>query len=272
VFKKKPIKTNANKKGTKQKNIFFPDVFRGKKLKKDYWLGKASESLEKYLETEDEKYVFQAIKKDTYILEMTHNDYDYYDFGNGKNEEYVDGASIVWISIYHWKFLAATSNPYLEKENVEEAKRLLINVGRALIPQSSWIEEYDSGDIFTHLKPFEKGKHPSIEYKNPYKFIELWNFIYSIFQKYKTKKRYQKDNPTKLEKDIKNGLLELGKIFKINIHDDDIEYLDTSNNRTLTSSFIIFMHENICKKCKKSGLSISTIERLYKKAKTEISE
>ena len=299
MSKKEQTKTNTDKKNNIQKSIFFPDVFRGKKLKKEYWLGKSNEQLEKYLETEDTKYLFEAIKKHTYILEKPHYDYDYYDIGNGKNEENVDGASIVWVSIYYWKWLAADFDPYQEKEYIKEARRLLINVGRALIPESSWAEEILGNDGFKHIKPIDqKSTNAALKYKNPSDFLKLWNTIENVF-KNSIKKRYPSITRTLLEEmriegnesiikalATKSNYQDVPKIndiinivnetFQIELSPEIIKTFKISSVGEITASFIAYLHESKCDICVKDSrkskskyVGFSTIIKLKKEAENE---
>ena len=261
---------------------FFPDELRGKKLKEDFQLRESKEPLELYLEAEDPKHLFKAISaNNNLILQGSGIPETYLRYNN---IEYVDAYTIVWVSIYHWQWLHIRHRG--RDKIVKEAERLLINIGRSLIPHD--IKDYSplscGNDYFVHRTPHWKGSDTYITYNNAKSFIEYWDKIYQSFKKRK-KMRYKtvdkslidqmsdeygrsyaligkmyKGDTQKIDDLIKKIKDELKK--KITI--DEIKRFDISSISKQTASFIACDNEKNCSLCKENALKRKRKKVAYK--------
>ncbi|MDA2918585.1 hypothetical protein MYX76_03655 [Desulfobacterota bacterium AH_259_B03_O07] len=274
MSKRKPIRTKRDNTDTsldtssKPKFNLFPRVLRGKKI--ELINEELHARLEDYLKTEDPKHLFKAIKQDAYCLQgrgLTQDDLTYH-FDSTE----IDVHTVVWVTIEYWQdicfFKLGT------EEVIDEAKRLLGNIGNALILENKAYYEIECGNYFSHKIPTYQGDDRSINYENAKEFTDYWNKIESIFES-NLKNRYKgvdqpyieeffKDDdsgrailhrmftePGKKAADIKKAIeTKLGdKISETTVqHEFKINSIPN-----ITASYIAWKNENNCSLCKENA-------------------
>jgi len=282
-------KQRKNKKEDSKKKKFagllFPDSLRGKKLRDDGWLREIKEPLEKYLMTEKPEFLFQAMKPNLNQVLQGSPEYSI------KETEFVDAHTIVWVTIRHWQWIYLLNKG---KEEIDkEAEKLLMNVGRALIPSDVEVhEETNCGDFFVHKKPKWKGSDASLRYRYVNEFIDYWNEVEKAFL---LKERYMAGATKPLLEELKlegnqdiafanailttnSGLpkiLDILRIIDKNLNEritvEDIARFDYSTKQKIIASYIAWKNEKICHICKEESqkrkkVAYKTILNLYTEA------
>jgi len=245
-----------------KENIFFPDKLRGKKLRYDGWLGESEEPLKKYLMTEKPEFLFQAMKVNLNRVLQGQPDYSI------KQTEFVDAHTIVWVTIYHWQWVYLRNRG--NEEIGKEAEKLLMDVGRALIPSDVEVyEETNCGDFFVHIVPKWKGSHEELILIEPYKFIEYWattlqSFKNGMKKRYGSIKKSDIDNmPDKDSRVIAMGIKTLEEKLRIEdikniiennfgdeISEHEIKSFKLSSKPEIAASYIAWKNEKSCSICK----------------------
>ncbi len=285
MSKKKQSRTKSNTKNSIEENKFFPDVLRGKKLKKEGWLGKTNELLEQYLQTEDPEFLFKAIAEDFSILQGAAKN-----LNTDSDVKYIDGYTITWQSIYHWQGICldwimiywengeldALEEPeikvkekYSKQKLALDAENLLKKIGNSLLIQ------FDDGNIcttdgLTHIT--NKYQHGSrkLTYDNAENFLNDFEVIRDVFSKTISRKGHLSRKPDELIlSEVSNAVDKLGS----KLSEDDINtFLDLVKEDvfTYTIRYIRLVHKKLCKVCLAKDVSDMTIRRIYTDAKKEI--
>lgn len=237
-------------KGTKSKvsilKKYFPDSLRNKKLDPSTW-SSCKENLSKYLQTENAKFLFEAIKDEYSILQ-----------GEGKDprhiSEYVDEYTVVWETIINWKMtylLYRPSDP-IEREILEEDITILMrNLGSALVPRKKGYYYYDDGLI--HKYPDLK-----LHYRNPEEYVERFDKIRAAFDRRRKRNKLTNYDLEKMGKrnDAIKVFRELGEIDEEVLEDFiasiDFEKAFNVTNPTLNAtSYISYVHSYLdCNNCR----------------------
>lgn len=262
-------KHKHTKKDKKRSISFVPSRLRTKKIdpciNSDY-----RESLSKYLETEDPKYLFKAIKTDNKILQGE-GDYLIYDNARDSEEisEFVNQYTIVWESIRYWQriYRIEIARGTTESDLIaEDAKKLLWNVGKALIPDRLWYDNFPDG--LMHITPDQK-----LWYQDATSFIKKFHNIRDTFKKNRSKARYGENDVLLKEDDVLGAIRQMDGLPTEDIDEFinsiDFDEYDLENNKTQTISYILWHHKFVCEYCKEKGLSFYTIEKLYEAARKE---
>jgi len=283
------LKKNQKKKSEPKENDFFPEELRGKKLQDDGWLGESKEPLKKYLMTKKPEFLFQAMKVNLNKVLQGIPEYSI------KETEFVGAHTIVWATIDHWQWVYLRNRG--NEEIIKEVEKLLMNVGRALIPSDVGVyEEIKCGEFFVHKKPKWKGSDASLRYRYVNEFIDYWNEVEKAFL---LKKRYKAGATNPLLEELKlegnqniafatailatnRGLpkaLAILRIIDENLNEqitvEDIARFNYSTKQKTIASYIAWKNEKICHICKEASqkrkkVAYKTILNLYTEAQAKL--
>ena len=293
----KPFPVRRTKKKGKY-NLLFPNSLRRTKLEgclKNTDFGK---HLNKYLKTEDPKYLFNAIKCDYRILQGVGCDAEeeYIKACDKNPDSYVkfveiDPHTIVWETIRFWQEIIFLPGMW-GKEEREKVKKYLKTIGSALIPSNPWNPGYSTEDGLTHVIPVKKGSHEMLIFQHyNKKYIHDFEKALKVFSD-NIKRRYSSTVKSLVDRTSDPHLRSLAlakeafspdeakrndfiriieEILDEHIDLDEMKKFELSDVVKATASYMAWKHRKICKTCekKKKGqkYEYETFLRLYKRAK-----
>lgn len=298
-------KTKSTKSDISNHNPLFPPILIGRKLKPTkfiirihrYLRGDPRNDLEKYLQNQDPQCLINAISKDERILQNYSSSFKdnvamsrIFKRPDPKDLLHVDESTIVWESIYYWQSIIARDEYVYEitdkdvkyrNPDEDEAKKLLKQIGPALIPKRKKRIELETDDGLVHGFPFYKGSNAYLDYANAEEFVIRFENVKEVFRI--VNKRPKKLNTNLEEKEKKNDAIEAFRMLEEIPNDYMGKFIDyikdykifTSNlsiPSKKASYYICLTHGFICKMCRqnKSIPGHDTVYKLYGKAKKEI--
>jgi len=279
---------NNKKKNSKKikpdSGLFFPQYLRGKELLDQDCSEKVKYQLERYLSTEDFKYLVKAVKINNHFLPGGKNVKNPSDL---VDDNTVDTCTVVSRSINYLKFLCLLKDPKPENPItfeavkdpvVEKAKNLLIRIGPVFIPDRNGSKVLHSDDFIAHKLFYGKGGKYRYLYQEPYEFVRA--FEDAQIELKKTKSKNKVDGFDGYKEAINNLKQRFShdpvfKHYKITIEEYDAEDLEDMNIGLIVGKFFRIIHINNCDYCyhnKKleKDLTPEHIQSLYREARDEI--
>jgi len=250
-------------------HIFFPPKLKGHEI------DGLTPNLKKFIETESPEYVLKALREDK-IAYLSHQDIHHENPGVVENQRFIIETTLRW-----WRHLClwAKDNLWMLeswdqwKEIQKDAKNLLCEVGRALIPEGRLADQYSiwTSDHISLVTYPIKGR-PYLIFDSSEQFCTLYKKLTKGLKRY-IKRRYHNPQHKRIPPGKQEDIQRFAK-EQLNLEIPDKSFhthgkrpeIKTGSTRDIVLSIWAFWH---AKKYKDVGFLVSykTLKRLLKEAK-----
>lgn len=236
--------------------LYFVKIIRNRpELLHDYLAGKKSSlGLDLFMEVNDLLDKKGHKKKQHHIYEknLIHG-----------SRQYVDIETIVRETLNWWREIQNFTGNYQESKL---ARKYLEKLAPLETFKRNETVITEGGEFLIHTDDLNTHSLHCVTYISPTEFIAWWEKVYSIFEKFKSKKHYKSQDTALKKSDALKAIRYMGN----ELSDYEVNKLDLTNTRTKTSSYIKLYHQDRCPLCKKRGLSNSIIIRRLYDARKEL--